>query len=219
MSREAAESAMLDARREHYSRWVQLCGINNNLTKAIIVLGLLCIAMGGGMLWMFTQQKIVPFVVEVNGDAEVLRVTRADVAAKPTDNQIMASLRMFVVAARTVFIDRRAQEMQMKTAYSMILAGSPAYTSMDKFHEEFNPYKRSSRETVEVEVRGVPKLSDESFQVVWTETTKSLSGKIISVKHWTGTFKIKIIPQGDITQIGANPFGIYVEWFSWTTRI
>lgn len=60
MSREAAESAMLDARREHYSRWVQLCGINTNLVKVIIGLGLLCVTLGCGLVWVSSQQKIAP---------------------------------------------------------------------------------------------------------------------------------------------------------------
>lgn len=219
MSKEGLETSVLDGRREFFDRYFQLAKMINNLR--LMLLGSLAIGViaVGGMVALALQNKVVPYVVELNGNSEMVRVTRADVAEKPTDNMVMASLRLFVIGARTVFLDRRAQQMQMNTAYSMILAGSPAYKAMEDFHTANNPYEKSKTETVEVAVSSFPKISDDTWQVEWTETTKQLSGKVLSVRNWQGTFKVKIIPPTDVNQISVNPFGIYVEWLSWTPRI
>lgn len=219
MSKEGLESSVLDGRREHFDRYFQLAKMINNLRLMLLGTIALGVILAWGVVAMALQHKVVPYVVELNGNSEMVRVTRADVAEKPTDNMVMASLRLFVIGARTVFLDRRAQQMQMNTAYSMILAGSPAYKAMEDFHTANNPYEKSKTETVEVAVSSFPKISDDTWQVEWTETTKQLSGKVISVRNWQGTFKVKIIPPTDVNQISANPFGIYVEWLSWTPRI
>lgn len=217
--KKSTESSFLDGRREYYDRYFQLAKLANNWRLAFFgtLAGLIILAIG--MVMVALQQKVVPFAVELNGNSEVVRVTRADVLAKPTDNQVAASLRLFIIGARTVFLDRRAQQMQMSTAYSMILAGSAAYQAMKDFHTTNNPYERSKEVTVEVAVTSVPKISDDTWQVEWTETTKQLSGRVVSAKSWQGTFKVRIVPPENEHEIGVNPFGIYVEWFSWTTRI
>jgi len=219
MSKEGIGSSVLDGRREHFDRYFQLAKMINNLR--LMLLGTIAAAgiLAYGMVQVALEHRVVPYVVEVNGNSEMVRVTRADVAAKPTDNMVMANLRSLVMEARTVFLDRRAQETLMNAAYSKILSGSPAYKTMEDFHAVNHPYEKSKTETVEVAVISVPKISDDTWQVEWTETTKQLSGKVISAKNWQGTFKVRIIPPTDVNQIMVNPFGIYVEWLSWTTRI
>lgn len=219
MSKEGVGSSVLDGRREYFDRYFQLAKMINNLRLMLLGAIVVAVILAYGVVAMALQNRVVPYVVEVDGNSEVARVTRADVAEKPTDHMVAASMRLFLIGARTVFLDRRAQQMQMNTAYSMILAGSPAYKSMEDFHTVNNPYEKSKTETVEVAVTSVPKISDDTWQVEWTETTKQLSGKVLSVKNWQGAFKVRIIPPTDVNQIGVNPFGIYVEWFSWTTRI
>ena len=219
MSKEGVGSSVLDGRREFYDRYYQLAKMINNLRLMLLGTIAVGVILACGMVALALQHKAIPFVVEVDRNSEVKRITRADVAEKPTDHMVAASMRLFLIGARTVFLDRRAQQMQMNTAYSMILAGSPAYKSMEDFHTANNPYEKSKTETVEVAVTSVPKISDDTWQVEWTETTKQLSGKVLSVKNWQGAFKVRIIPPTDVNQIGVNPFGIYVEWFSWTTRI
>ena len=219
MSKGALESSVLDGRREYFDRYFQLAKMINNLRLMLLGTIAVGVILACGMVALALQHKAIPFVVEVDRNSEVKRITRADVAEKPTDHMVAASMRLFLIGARTVFLDRRAQQMQMNTAYSMILAGSPAYKSMEDFHTANNPYEKSKTETVEVAVTSVPKISDDTWQVEWTETTKQLSGKVLSVKNWQGAFKVRIIPPTDVNQIGVNPFGIYVEWFSWTTRI
>lgn len=209
----------LDARRawnEHSGATVQnsrnwrLMAVSSSLG----VIGLLIIL--GVVL---SQQKIVPYVVELNGHSEAVRVVRADVMAQPSTNQIRAALRTWIIGARTVYGDFRAGKNQIDTAYAMTMLDSPAYRTLVEFHRENNPYERAQKETVEIAVNAVVAVSDNTWQIEWTETTKQISGRVLGTKAWQGSFTVAISPPTEESQILVNPIGVYVRQFSWTQRI
>jgi len=162
---------------------------------------------------------VVPYTVETNQHGEITRVTRADVASKPNQRQMVAALRSWVIGARTVYVDMRALQSIVDATYAMTLPDSPAYQQLANYHRENNPYARAANETVEVEVNAVVPVTDETWQVEWTETTKQRSGKIIGTKQMQGTFTVVIAPPTSEAQIMVNPLGIYVRQFAWTSRL
>lgn len=181
-----------------------------------LAIGLIC---SGGMVAMSMQHKVVPFLVEYNEHAEPVRVARADVMAHPNMNQIKAALRMWITGARTVYGDRRAQQVMIDTTYAMTLPESAAYQSLAEFHRENNPYERSQKEAVEVMVHAATRMSEDTWQVEWTETTRQLSGRVTDVKAWQGAFTVVIVPPTDEKQIMVNPGGIYIRQFTTAARL
>lgn len=165
-----------------------------------------------------SQQKVVPYIVEINGNSEVARVVRAEVAGQVNENQVKASLRNWIIGARTVHKDLFAEQHQIETAYSMTLPNSAAYQALMDFHKNNDPYDRAKKETVAVTVNAVFPTTAETWQAEWTETTMDLSGKVVSVRVWQGSFTVKIIPPTTDSQILVNPLGVYVIWFAWTNR-
>lgn len=172
----------------------------------------------GGLVAVSLQHKVVPYAVEFNEHAEAVRVTRVGEMAQPTDNQIRAALRTWIVDSRTVYVDRRAQENLFKTAYAMTLPGSAAYKALYAYHTANNPYEIAEKATIAVVVNSIRPISDRTWLIEWTETTNERSGRVIDSRVWQGSVTVAIVPPTDEGQIFVNPVGMYVENYSWGAR-
>ena len=172
-----------------------------------------------GLVAVSLQHKVVPFVVETNAHSEVVRVTRADEMARPTTNQIKAALNDWITGARSVWGDYRAQDAMIRTTYAITLPESPAYQSLATFHKENDPFKRAQKEAVEVAVNNVSLIAGDTWRIEWTETTKLISGRVVDVKVWQGSFTVVVVPPVNEKQILINPLGVQVKDFTWVTRL
>lgn len=219
MKKSEIENRYLSAQRE----WNNLRGDDIKALHQWRMVGIAGLAIGlicsGGMVAMSLQHKVVPYLVEFNGHSEPMRVARADVMAHPSMNQIKAALRNWITGARTVYGDKRAQQVMVDSTYAMTQPESAAYQALAEFHRENNPYERSQKEAVEVVVNAVTRMSEDTWQVEWTETNRQLSGRVTDSKAWQGAFTVVIVPPVDEKQIMLNPGGIYVKQFSTATRI
>lgn len=215
------ENPYMAARREWNERYANFIAAANNWR--LIALGTTAIAIAAvcGLVWVSGQAKVVPYVVETNQFGEVSGVKRADLAARPTNNHIKGALRQWIVGARTVYVDLRAEQAIVDTTYAMTLPDSPAYKMLAEYHREKNPYQRAASETVELEVHAIVPLSEDTWQIEWTETVRSRAGKVSDdgPKKMQGTFTVLISPPTTDAQIMANSLGIYVRQFAWTTRL
>jgi type IV secretory pathway TrbF-like protein len=173
----------------------------------------------GGVVYVSSQHKAVPFFVEFNGHHEPVRVTRADEVPEPSKDHIKAALRSWVIGARTVYIDRRAQQDTFANTYAMTAPDSAAYGSLHAYHTENNPYVISQENTVEVAVNTVDILTKNTWRVEWTETKKDLSGKPQDKKQWQATVTVVVVKPTSEAQIMVNPVGMYVDSFSWAQRL
>jgi type IV secretion system protein VirB5 len=173
----------------------------------------------GGLIAVALQQKVVPYAVEFNEHSEVVRVARVGEITEPNNNQIRAALRSWIIGARTVYGDRRAQESLMDTTYAMILPSSSAYQTMSEYQTTNNPYVRSKKETVDVAVNSVLLADGSTWRIEWTETTKQLSGRVIDTKAWQATATVITVPPNSEQELLLNPLGVKIKQFSWQTRL
>jgi len=213
------ESPYINARREWNERYGGYVAQANNWRIAALGSMTVALVATAGLVWISGQHKVVPYAIEFNQHGEVIRVARADLAARPNMQQMQAALRSWIIGARTVYVDRRAQESIISTTYAMTMPDSAAYTTLATYHRENDPYTRSARETVEIVVHAVVPVSEETWQIEWTETIKQRSGKVASAKQWQGTFTVAILPPTDERQVMINPLGNYVKQFTWTPRL
>lgn len=172
-----------------------------------------------GLVAVSLQHKAIPYFVEFNEHAEPVRVSRASDIPHPTTNQIRAALRSWVIGARSVYIDRRAQQDVFATTYAMTAPDSAAYGALHEFHTENNPYVISQEHTKEVAVSSAMQISEDSWRVEWVETKKDLSGKVDDQLAWQGVVTVMIVTPTTEAQIFVNPVGMYVKNFSWAQRL
>lgn len=213
------ESPYLAARREWNERYADIIKTGNNWRVAFLMTLGVALVTSGGLVAVSMKEQVVPYSVESNQFGEITRVTRMNVASTPTELQIRAALRDWVVGARTVYVDMRAEKDIVDRTYTMTFPDSAAYQNLALHHRENDPYRRSLNETVEIEVKAAIPVSPESWQIEWVEITKQRSGKIISTKNWQATLTLTIAAPSTEQQIMSNPLGIYVRNYAWTTRL
>lgn len=208
------------ARREWNERYSDhIAAANNWRLAALGSLGVSLI-LAGGLVLVSGQQKVVPYFVETNAYGEVTRVARADRAGQPTEKQMKAGLRQWINGARTVYADPRAQQQIISTTYAMTFPDSPAYSALAEYHRDQNPYLRAKKETVEVSWHGASLIGGDTWQVEWTETIRTPAGKQIGDPiTYVATAKTEVATPTEEATLTMNPFGIYVQQFSWTERI
>lgn len=214
------ESPYMAARREWNERYSDhIAAANNWRLAALGSLGVSLI-LAGGLVWVSGQQKVVPYYVETNKYGEITRVARADQIGKPTEKQIKAGLRQWITGARTVYVDSRAEEQIISTTYAMTFPDSPAYSALTEYHRAQDPYQRAQKETVEVLWHGASLIGGDTWQIEWTETIRSRAGKQINEPiTYVATVKTEVATPTEEATLMMNPFGIYVQQFSWTERI
>ena len=101
-------------------------------------------------------------------------------------------------------------------------------TQLEKANEflgdssEMSPFKRASRMTVDVEVNTVLPLTDRSWQIDWTETSRDRDGAPLGKPQlMRATLDIYLDPPPPDSRqevIQRNPIGVWVRDFSWQQR-
>lgn len=215
----AANNPHLAAKREWDEAYGSYVAAANNWRIATLLSLLICLVAVGAFVWKSNEQTITPYVVEVNQLGEVNRLFKADIASKPNATMVRTALRNWIIGARTVYVDMRATADLINRTYSMTLPNSPAYLMLANYHRENDPYKRAADETVEVTVNAIVPISDESWQIEWNEIRRGRQGTILDEKQWQATVTIVLAVPKTEEQILANPIGLFVKQFAWTTRI
>lgn len=170
----------------------------------------------GGVVYFASQNKLIPYVVEVGGDSRPLQVYQAD-KAQPMDQRVVrAQLGQFIQDMRSVSTDVAVQRRAIERAYAHLSADMPAYTAVNQWFRQNVPFERAADETVVVEVRQVLPLSDKTWRIEWLERPRSRNGESIPATRWTGT--ATVVSSGEINPktLLYNPTGLYIKEFDWS---
>ncbi len=172
----------------------------------------------GGMVYFATQNRVVPYVVEVDKLGDALAVRRADLAA-PLDPRILrAQLARWIADVRSVLTDVPAERTDIREAVAMTDRDGPAGRELMAWFSAHNPFDRARTDLVNVAVASVLPLSGRTWRIEWREDTRSPGGRLERRRHWEATITIRVNPPTRDDQILINPTGLYVEDFNWTRR-
>jgi len=212
----ADASPYLAARRAWDERYGNLITRAKNWRSAAFLALFIALAETGGLIALAMKPKVVPYVVALDSLGRAVASGRAD-QSTPTDDKLKrAALFRWVSDLRTVTTDGVAQRRAIDRVYAMIASGSPAQVEVGDFYRNDPPSQRAQTKTTDVDVKAVFATSDQSFQVEWTETLRSISGEVQAEEHWKGSFTIAVNPPSDEGLIRVNPLGIYVTNVSWS---
>jgi type IV secretion system protein VirB5 len=98
----------------------------------------------------------------------------------------------------------------------MIGNGTPAQLVISEFYSKDPPHTRAQGETVDVDVKAVFATSDKTYEVEWTEITRTISGQLRSEERWKGSLTIAVSPPSEERLIRINPLGVYITNASWS---
>ena len=200
------------ARREWNERYGDLIQAKRNWQLTAFGSLALAALLGLGLIWQGAQSRIVPYVVEVDELGQLAAVGPAD-RSTPADPRILrAQVASFVTSSRSVIADRTAQKRMLDQVYAFV-AGA-AQTFLDDYYGKRSPFDVMKDRTISVDIGPILELSDQTFQVQWRETARSLEGRVMGRKTFQGIFTVRVDPPR--TENRTNPLGIFITHISWT---
>lgn len=224
-SKNKAENPYLSARKT----W-------NNLTSSAFserdtwrIVGLLGLMIGlggvGGITYIGSQSKFIPYVIEVNKLGEALAVAPAQKAGKPDIRVVHASVASFISDLRMVTPDIALQRKAILRAYAMLSRDDPATAKANELYgtEDSNPFKRATTEIVNTEIETAIQQSDDTWQVDWIETVRDrqgvVKGKPFRMRALVTVYTAAPTSKTTEEEERKNPLGIYVRDFSWSKQV
>jgi type IV secretion system protein TrbF len=212
----------LDARRAWNSA-VDRAFSQLHLFQIVAVAGfLVALAAIGAMAYIGSKSKFIPYVVEVDKLGEALAVKPAEVAARADERIIRASLASFIASARLVTPDMDLERKAVLTVYAFLQTKDPATAKINAWYQgskDSDPFERAKKVEVSTNIASVEPVSQSSWQIDWTETTRDRDGALVGrPAHMRAVLEIYVEPLGSTAResdITRNPLGIYVRDVNW----
>lgn len=186
---------------------------------------LVALAAVGGMTYIGSQSKFVPYVVKVDKLGQQAAVGPAQLASAADPAVIHSSVASWISSMRMVTPDIALQRKGVFHVYSMLAPNDPATAKANEWlngSETSNPFKRAEIETVSVEIDTVLSQTPDTWQVDWTETTRDRQGALKATpQQWRALVTVYAVapsPETTEQQIRDNPLGIHVRDYSWSKQ-
>lgn len=210
----ALESPYVAGRRE----WNERYGSYIARARTWQIVALASIALSGVLTFNLVDlakaTKVKPYVVEVNKLGEAIAVKPADLAAVPDQKIVSFQLANFITNARSITPDRVVQKRWLDSVYA--ISSAPAATFLNDYYKKNDPFDRGRTTLVSVELQGPPlPISDKSWQIQWTETTRGLNGVVDGVTRHQAVIVTSIFEPTTPQQIIANPTGVVIDQITW----
>ncbi|MBC5825375.1 MAG: conjugal transfer protein [Candidatus Eremiobacteraeota bacterium] len=204
----------LNARREWNERYGSYIARARNWRYAALGSIIVSAILAVGVIWLASQSKLVPFVVEVDKLGQAVAVKRAD-RASPVDQRVVkAQLAGWIADVRSVSSDPVAQKVALSRAYSMVDSSGAAF--LNSYYKTNSPFDTGQEETVGCSVDAVLPVSDRTYQVQWTEDARDLQGRVVKTTHWQASLDLAFNTPTEEAELFKNPLGIYIHSVRWT---
>ena len=170
-------------------------------------------------LYQSTQVKLVPYIVEVDklGTAASAGFPQQIEYADP--RVVRATLGSFVSNFRSVTPDAVVQKQYIDRTYALLRTSDPATEKINAWFRGNSPFDKARNATVAIEVNNVVPLSNQSYQIDWTEYERDRKGKETAVRRFRGVATVTLTPPQDEGVIRLNPIGLYLRDFEWTAQL
>lgn len=181
---------------------------------AFVAMGLATISVIGN-IYLGTQTKVMPFVVELKptGEAGVLG-SAASLSAQSTENAAKFFISRFIMLAREIPADAVLIKRNMEKLFQLVSIQGKSLLA-ERFKDQ-SPAKEYQEKNRALKIASVLAVSDGVYQVDWFEAEYDKNGQKIAEYPMRGTFKIAWLKPQTEEQIQENPLGIFVDYFSWT---
>jgi len=171
------------------------------------------LVLSGGMVWLSAQNRVVPYVVEVDKSGEPKALGRPEQAYSPSDAQTAWFLAHFITNIRSLSIDPVLVRRNWLEAYDFATDHAAQFLTAQA--QQHDPFAGVGERSVTVQVTSVVRASKTSFQVKWIEQTFE-RGVLTGTDHWTAILGIvERTPQREDV-LRKNPLGLYVDELAWS---
>lgn len=202
---------------EQDDRYMNLAvALHNARVEKRIQYALLAMSMAFNGYYMLSS-KYVPFIVAVDKLGYQISVGPADrLNAVDSKRVIREQMIDWVEYSRLIIGDQAAGKRFQRWVYARVQEGSAAKKALDRFYDERKPFQTAADHTVDTHVTLCLPVSDNTFQMEWTETLHAPNGDEIGKERWKGVFTYKIVPLDTAAGIAVNGPGFFITDFSWS---
>ena len=213
------ESPYLAARREwteRYGSYVQAA----RAWRAVGIISLMMAVIGFAYaLYQSTQVKLVPYIVEVDKLGGSLTAGFPQQIEYADARVVRATLGNFIISLKSITPDAVVQKQYIDRTYALLRTSDPPTQKVNAWFRANSPFERAKASTVAIEVNNIVALSNQTYQIDWTEYERDRKGKETATRRFRGIATVTLtVPQDEAT-IRLNPIGLYVRDFDWTAQL
>lgn len=215
----APENPYLAARQE----WNERYGSYVKAAAAWRIVGvtgmLLAVISTTYALYQSSQVKLVPYIVEVDRLGTAVNAGFPQQIEYADARVVRATLGNFMSNFRSVTPDAVVQKGYIDRTYAMLRTSDPATEKINGWFRSNSPFEKARAATVAVEVNNIVPLSNQSYQIDWTEYERDRKGKETGVRRFRAVATVVLTPPQDEAVIRLNPIGLYIRDLDWTAQL
>lgn len=184
----------------------------------------IALAAVGGLIYIGSQSKFIPYVIEVDKLGNVATSGAASVGSHHvSDRAKNAALADWITCVRLVTPDVSMQRKCIFKAFSMTNPNDPATQKLNEWYNSPTanaPFERAQKEMVSTDIRTVMPQTKDTWQIEWIETTRDNNGTMqkspVTMRALVTVYIAEYTPQTTEDQLRLNPLSIYIRDFSWS---
>ncbi|NGZ07927.1 MAG: conjugal transfer protein TrbF [Nitrospira sp. LK70] len=187
---------------------------------------LIALASVGGIAYVGSQSKFIPFLYTVDPHGHATAVGPVEMTSSADPRVLAATIGEFIANARLVTVDAALQRKAVYHVYAMLSEQDPATGKMNQWMngtEDSNPFTRAEKETVTVDISTVLPQTPDTWEVTWLESVWDRKGEVktqpVPMRALVTVYRAE--PSATVTEdeLRRNPLSIYVRDFSWSKQL
>nr|WP_234888340.1 P-type conjugative transfer protein TrbG [Agrobacterium larrymoorei] len=123
---------------------------------------------------------------------------------------VRATLGSFVSNFRSVTPDAVVQKQYIDRTYALLRTSDPSTQKVNAWFRGNSPFEKAKTSTVAIEVNNIVALSNQTYQIDWTEYERDRKGKETGTRRFRGIATVALTAPQDAAIIRLNPIGLYV---------
>jgi type IV secretory pathway TrbF-like protein len=171
-----------------------------------------------GLIYLGAQPKAIPHIVEIDKLGQPTYLGPLDRSAlrdfKPSTASLHYHLRRFVTDTREISSDAAVLKRNWFDAYKLVTADGA--NQLNAYVKDSNPFEQLERQVrVSIQVNVIVQISQDTWQVDWTETTWDEHGNPTGTAVWRGNFHVLLRVPDAAEQLALNPLGLFIDELHW----
>ncbi len=215
----APENPYLAARQE----WSERYGTYVKAAAAWRIVGILGLTMAvigfGYALYLSSQVKLVPYIIEVDKLGNAVNAGFPQQIEYADARVVRATLGNFVTTFRSITPDAVVQKQYIDRTYALLRTSDPSTEKINSWFRANSPFEKAKSATVAIEVNNIVALSNQTYQIDWSEYERDRKGKEMGTRRFRGIATVALTAPQDEATIRLNPIGLYIRDFDWTAQL
>lgn len=169
-------------------------------------------------LYLAAQPKAIPHIVEVDKLGQAAYLGPLERAAlrdfKPSTASLHYHLHRFITDTREISSDAAVLKRNWIDAYKLVTPSGA--NQLNAYVHDSNPFEQLQAQVrISLQVNVIVQITQDTWQVDWTETSWDDHGNTTSTSPWRGTFHVLLRVPENADQLALNPLGLYIDELHW----